>query len=282
MKKIYVFFLLLILYIIFININNGSKISKKLNENNNIFSSNSFIAHAGGGYQDIAYTNSQEALTGSIENGYKLIELDLLVTKDKKIIASHDWGALEGMCKKKFTDKENIYYKDLIDCKKLELKNNSQVNLITSDDINKFFSENNELILFTDKISDYLLLKKEFDFLDRIIVETQTKKNYIRAKFLGIKNPMFTFDDGRRNVYFTYFFNVKLLAISTHNVNREKYKKFLKSYYKKRGAVYAWSSNNLDFNNKYIGKLITGVYTDFWNFNSGVCSSSIKHQCHFY
>tara|TARA_B100000787_G_scaffold168513_1_gene157425 strand:- start:839 stop:1687 length:849 start_codon:yes stop_codon:yes gene_type:complete len=282
MKKVLTIFLILMVYFIFINVNNGGQISKELNQNNNIYSSNSFIAHAGGGYLENTYTNSKEALSGSVRNGYKLIELDLLVTKDKKIVASHDWGALEGMCKKKFTDRENIFFKDVVTCKKLYLKNNSQVSLLTAEDINTIFMRNNNLILFTDKISDYLLLKKEFDFLDRIIVETHSKKNYIIAKILGIKNPMFTFDDGRRNIYFSYFFNVKLIAISTHNVQRMKYKKFLKNYYKKKGAIYAWTSNNLEFNTKYIGKLITGVYTDFWNLDNGNCSSMIKQQCHFY
>ena len=41
-----------------------------------------YIAHAGGGIEGKIYTNSLEAITNSINLGYKLIEIDLRETND--------------------------------------------------------------------------------------------------------------------------------------------------------------------------------------------------------
>lgn len=51
-----------------------------------------FIAHAGGVISNNIYTNSKEDVLKSLQNGFKYIELDLLITKDNHIIASHDWS----------------------------------------------------------------------------------------------------------------------------------------------------------------------------------------------
>ena len=91
------FFVSLLIY--FINLNNGSLITKKINslkiqKNKNY----SYIAHAGGGLGEKTYTNSKEALINSISLGYKLIELDLMVTADKYIFASHGLEIFNSIC----------------------------------------------------------------------------------------------------------------------------------------------------------------------------------------
>lgn len=55
------------------------------------------IAHGAGQIDGKKYTNSLEALELAVKNGYKFIELDLLITKDKRIIAAHDWKMFEEM-----------------------------------------------------------------------------------------------------------------------------------------------------------------------------------------
>ena len=81
----------------------------KLSENIDIFFKrkinyiNKLIAHAGGGIEEKTYTNSKEAVKKSIKNNFKLIELDLKITSDKKIVAAHDWGSfieITNCCKK--------------------------------------------------------------------------------------------------------------------------------------------------------------------------------------
>lgn len=52
---------------------------------------NRFIAHAMGGIDGIKYTNSYEAFQASYDRGYRLFEVDLILTKDGKLAARHDW-----------------------------------------------------------------------------------------------------------------------------------------------------------------------------------------------
>ncbi|WP_157961455.1 hypothetical protein [Microvirga flavescens] len=50
-----------------------------------------FIAHAGGGYDNLSYTESLDALGRSYENGFRFFELDFMRTSDRQIVCIHDW-----------------------------------------------------------------------------------------------------------------------------------------------------------------------------------------------
>jgi glycerophosphoryl diester phosphodiesterase len=263
-----------IFYIIFINVNNGQKISNTFYKNiKNADYSTSFIAHAGGGIDGNAYTNSLEAVNNSINNFYKLIELDLLVTDDDKIVAQHDFRILEHICKKNFfydTEKKNrkkILFNEIKNCNKIF---DNKYTLLKEDQIIEIFENNKNLILVTDKIDDFKLLYKRFKFQDRLIVEVFTIKDYLKAKLYGVKNPMLLFTDGRRNILYSIFFNIKLISIST--ANTKKYDGFLKFLYRNKVSIFSFSSNSLEFNQKYIGKSITGVYADFWDIKNFSCN----------
>ena len=53
------------------------------------------ISHMGG-VGKYMYTNTQEALDDSIHNQkFAFIEIDMLETKDKKILAGHDWKSVK-------------------------------------------------------------------------------------------------------------------------------------------------------------------------------------------
>lgn len=49
-----------------------------------------FIAHAGGGYNGMAYTNSIEALNENTPY-YEWFEMDFLFTSDGELVCGHDW-----------------------------------------------------------------------------------------------------------------------------------------------------------------------------------------------
>ncbi len=51
----------------------------------------SVIAHGGGTFQGFQTSNSYEAVIQSINNGFQLIELDMDLSSDQKIIMIHDW-----------------------------------------------------------------------------------------------------------------------------------------------------------------------------------------------
>jgi len=55
------------------------------------FSEMLLIAHAAGSIDGVKYTNSQEAFTHNYNQGFRVFEIDFILTSDKKLIARHDW-----------------------------------------------------------------------------------------------------------------------------------------------------------------------------------------------
>lgn len=51
-----------------------------------------YVAHALGGIDKYAYTNSKEALENSYNNGFKIFEVDIKLTSDKKLVCVHGWN----------------------------------------------------------------------------------------------------------------------------------------------------------------------------------------------
>lgn len=261
-------FLSIYIYLIFFYPYNKEILNKLKLSDNSFYSEYSYIAHAGGGIEGNTYTNSKEALLQSINNHFKLIEIDLLVTSDKKILGYHDWHSLSEMCN---FDKEKIktFKLDLI--KKCNfLLDDKNYTFLDDQLINKIFSENDKLVLVTDKISDFSLIKKKFDFNNRIIVETFGINNYLKAKLYRVGNPMYNFTIGRRNDWYVKMFNIKFIATSADNVVR--YRDLFQKYIKEGRIIFAYSSNDTNFNKQNIGSTVSAVYTDFWNIKLGECS----------
>lgn len=50
------------------------------------------VAHAMGGLQGMTYTNSYEAFVENYEKGFRVFEVDLLISEDNDLIARHEWG----------------------------------------------------------------------------------------------------------------------------------------------------------------------------------------------
>ncbi|MCB1584251.1 MAG: hypothetical protein KDI92_14415, partial [Xanthomonadales bacterium] len=49
------------------------------------------IAHAGGGYNGVAYTNSIDAMDGSYQEEFRYMEIDFSWTSDGQLVCLHDW-----------------------------------------------------------------------------------------------------------------------------------------------------------------------------------------------
>ena len=239
------------------------KLFKKENSNNY-----RFIAHAGGGIENKIYTNSLEAIQNSIKNGFKLIEIDLIETRDGFFIGGHsDWKSFK---KKIFSENKNIDNKPMLleEVKKIKIFN--KYTPITIDEINNIFSKNKELILFTDKTNNFKKILRDFKFdKNRIVVEVFGRDNYFLAIEEGIVNPMFA---ANSNDYdFILDNGIKLISAHSSDVksNRGKYKKLLK----KGVIIFTYTSNNENFINNNLNITSTGFYTDFWDIKNNNCSS---------
>ncbi len=268
-RSIFILFLLILIFIFL-----DRKNSKSLNDFES--TENRFIAHAGGGYNDITYSNSQESVSNSIRMGFKFIELDLLETSDGFIVAAHDWKSFKKNCVgfKGKLDESPITYKEFNEC-------NYQINsikftILNEEGIKKIFNENSNLILITDKIRNYKLLSKKFDFKDRIVPEIFTIYGYISSKIHGFESSLYPFK--KYNLLVRKFFNVRSINIS--------YKDFIENQeivtrlFNRGLEIYVYTSNDKAFIEKYVSKNITGIYTDFWDFNIKKCIS--MNRCNSY
>ncbi|MBQ2778940.1 MAG: hypothetical protein IJF46_04120 [Bacteroidaceae bacterium] len=139
------------------------------------------IAHAGGAIDGRTYTNSREALERALANGYRHIELDLALTSDSTLVAAHSWqlfNEISGFAHKGDTAPTLDEF--------LSRRIYGRYTPLTAKEINRFFLENEELILVTDKISDAAILEENFPTLKkRMIVEAFTHDDYVRLKEQG-------------------------------------------------------------------------------------------------
>ena len=129
-----------------------------------------FIAHAGGAIDGNLYTNCREALDLSYSKGCRLFELDLVLTTDGKIVATHDPPGIT----------EEEFMSQLIKDKYTPMNMEA---------INLWFKNHQDAILITDKINDPKRIYDEFQFRDRVIMELFSWEAVDRAIELKIK-PM--------------------------------------------------------------------------------------------
>ena len=277
-----------VLILLLINIENffkdrygeSSLLSKFNDKKNNSFN---FIAHAGGGFKSKTYTNSKPAVLNAVKNGFKLIELDLLVTPDKDIIAAHDWNSFYNLCRKILNPSELISvssYEEFHKC-----SSQSEMKLINQWWLKNFLDKNQDILIVTDQIQDFKFLHTKFSaYDDRFIVEAHSILGYLTAKQY-FPYAALTFNDGRRYKYFTNFFNIKYIIIKSGLLS--KYKSHLNKLIKKGTIVMMHTSNDEKFINENLDVYVSMFYTDFWDFNNNKCTENIidkinNSPCHTY
>ncbi|MEE1265535.1 MAG: glycerophosphodiester phosphodiesterase family protein [Akkermansia sp.] len=145
-------------------------------------SSGNLIAH-GGGVGPYLYTNSAEAFADSQARGFSFVEFDLLVTADRHLLAAHDWDMF---CQ--FTGSRGT--PGTLDSA-LQLKINGNQTPLSGRMIHELMLQHPEMVLVTDKVSDFELLLQEIPLPQRMIVEVFSPQDYVRALKAGIWYPAF-------------------------------------------------------------------------------------------
>ena len=133
-----------------------------------------YIAHAGGGIDGYIYTNSLEAMLQAAENGYRYIELDLLLASDSVLVAAHSWEEFNEMT-------GNAQWGDsvLSSADFARQRIHGLYTPLTAPVIERFFLDNDSLYLVTDKVSNPALLAKAFPSLkERMVVEAFSYDDY--------------------------------------------------------------------------------------------------------
>ena len=182
-----------------------------------------FIAHAGGHINGRKYTNSQEAIMNSIESGFQLIELDLIVTQDGKLVAAHDWANwTKRYCQKSIPSFSQFMKHAPVGAPPLDMKQ-----------IQFNFKANPNLYLVTDKIRHFELLK-DFLFPERLIIEVFSLEDYQKALDIGFSYPMLSLFNVGGNAILKTVVESRIPLIAVESRNIKKYAETLRALRKQK------------------------------------------------
>lgn len=243
---------------------------------------NFFIAHAGGAmienHQHFTYTNSKEALLQSIDEGFKFIELDLMLDSDGEIFAAHDYEHFYKITNAKFEDKNALQSPPSKDYLK-KAKIYGRFSVLDKEAINAIFMENENIFLVTDKLNDFEALNTQFSgFKDRIIIEAFGVSNYFKARKMGFKYAMLSTND----INLAKSFNIPMIAAHTSILQSQKGIEEAQDFIANGGCIMLFSSNEKAFIDKHKGKSVTQFYVDNYDIKQNRCKFDDKSKCRTY
>lgn len=134
------------------------------------------IAHAGGIIDGYEYTNCVEALESSLNDGYKYVEIDLLISSDGYPVAVHDWEMFNEATGFPEYGNEALNYDEFVSRKLY-----GKYTPITYREIIYYLDKNPDWILVTDKLDDVDVLNTYFaEYKDRMLVEAFSFDAYVK------------------------------------------------------------------------------------------------------
>ncbi len=148
------------------------------------------IAHAGGGYRGLSYTNSIEALEENAAS-FTLFEIDFEWTKDHHLVGLHDWGAI-------FTRFYGFEAQGPLEYDTFrKLKSPLNITPVDLPSIKKFLSSNPAARIVTDVKSDniealYRIARFFPDFAERFIPQVYQPDGFSKAMEIGYTQVIWT------------------------------------------------------------------------------------------
>ena len=238
---------------------------EKSAEDINALSPNHLIAHAGGDIDRYTYTNSKEALTSALENGFRYVELDLYETTDSNVVCLH---SLKDYRKMTSTDCEVLDTKSFLGHQLY-----GKYTPMTLNDAIKIWEER-PFYFVTDKISDPKILNRYFKKnRDKVIVEAFTLDDYVQLERDGYI-PMFSIMAlNVRGLYLYILNSIKYGKGIPRIVTNTYVSKYVYRIYKRLGAqqIAVYSLYDEDYQKihereyleKLAGRAVDLVYVDF-------------------
>lgn len=228
---------------------------------------NRYIAHAGGEVNGIKSTNTKDALDQNYKKGFRLFELDIIETSDKKLVAAHDWKMWA-----RFTDysgalppshAEFMKHKIYGDYTTIDLKG-----------INAWFAAHPDATLVTDKVNDPIAFANQFVDKDRLVMELFSQMAVEEAAANGIQamisqTPLLKIVGDKIN--YLAVNNVKYVALSRRILANET--KLMLQLKDAGVMVYVYNVNfDAGKDEKYVQEneigLVYGMYADKWDFDA--------------
>ena len=227
------------------------------------YTENKTIIHATGGIDGLTYTNSQEALENTINNGGKVIEIDFDYTSDGYLVCYHKPKDISRYMKKEFTLEEF-----------LSIKVKGKYTPMRIEEVIDIMEQNTEVYIsvdtkhddITEVVQDIVDACKNKEILNRFIIQCFypgekekvskiydfPKDNYIFAAYKYSKNPF-------KVLKVCYEENYNVVAIKNGNWDED----ILKLFDSKNIYVYLHTINNPEIKAEVLCKGTYGIYTDF-------------------
>ncbi len=237
------------------------------------FTDGDLIAHAGGGIEDLIYSNSLEALNLAVKNGFRYIEIDFLNTRNGDLVLLHDWkdgymslfSSAPGAGKnapprRRKPTKTAAEFKSLVMTRGL-----TQMDI---KDLIQWMSDNPTIHIVTDIKADNLKNLRKIrdlsgDVRPRFIPQIHELKNHQKVKALGFEKIILTTYRNKlpAETLGEFCRDNPLFALTMPHARIEN------DTFERLGdintPVFVHTINSPEQAAEFIGKGVSGVYTDF-------------------
>ena len=221
-----------------------------------------WIAH-GGGVGEFRYTNCKEAVQDSLDKGFTFIELDLLETTDGHLVGAHSWRELKALL-----GTEELSEAPMSRAEIEALKPYWRRTPLFADDVCRIMQEHPEMLLVTDKVQNFELLKKQIPFAERMIVEAFSTHNCLqafRAGFTHVALTAYSVHDLQQAQKYNIpgvVLGAQLMVMDPFSVPVVRQLHDSGCCIMVHGSRY---SDDPDFVHTHLGRNISRIYTDTWS-----------------
>lgn len=225
------------------------------------FAPNRLIAHACGGIDGKTYTNSREALELAIEHEHRVIEIDLAMTWDKKIVLQHSWGGPPSY--QEYMDTPILYLYEAMDIFDIFAVMKEYPDLYFVTDIKGEAEERKEII---EQVVENARSEGYEDVLDRFIIQIYEDADYDAIKNIyPFSNWIYTLyvsgeRDFNRIAEFCLINNIPVVTMPTGWIDLGENIQVFETMNIK---VYTHTTNDLDYVLSQNEQGVYGFYTDF-------------------
>lgn len=238
-------------------------------------SENRYIAHALGGVDGYTYTNSKEALEKSYERGMRVMETDISLSSDDKLLLLHSFDAqgLSELGLPTSWSKKTPSEKEFLDSKIL-----GKYHTMSFKDLCRYMSAHKDVYVVIDikknGLKDvekmYKLLVSDAKSVDKSILNRIIPQIYYEAMYKPLMNiydfksmiyTTYRIEDVviNRIVDFSYEHGIKIVASDKYNFSKDLSDKLVD-----RGiGVYMFTYNDQDKVNALSNQYVSGFYSDF-------------------
>ena len=228
------------------------------------------LAHAMGGIGESTYTNSLEAFELAYKNGFRVYEVDLTVTKEGRVICSHEYLDENGevleyssFMQEKIEDK----YTPLDLTKLIDLME-AYPDIYVMTDIkwdNSMGSSNEDVITLMSTLVGEAGQREDKDILERVIIQIYNPKSYeIMKSFYPFKHYVYTLYHYASPIYeeilgFCLENNLPVVAMEEGRISKE-----ITEYFKQWNIdVLVYTINDKEKVKELREFGVTGIYTDW-------------------